>query len=244
MAASNLKSQPDAMGVLSDHIALVTGATRGLGYATAIALARHGAHVIALARTSGALEELDDEISKTEGSATLAPLDLKDDPALERLGAAIHGRWGRLDLLVHCAAESPPMAPAEHIAAADWDKAFAINARIPQRLIRITDPLLKTAPKPQAVFIDHQAIQGKSFNGAYGASKAAARALVTSYAKETAKSGPLVWMAEPPAMPTALRARSHPGENRDGLAKPAEVAEKLVTRIIARDAKPGESHSL
>ncbi len=232
------------MAELSDHIALVTGATRGLGYATAIALARRGAHVIALARTTGGLEELDDEISKTPGSATLAPMDLKDDPALERLGAAIHGRWGRLDLLIHCAAEAAPMAPAEHIAASDFDKAMAMNARIPQRLIRIAHPLLKAAPKAQAVFIDHQAAQGIKFNGAYGASKAAARALIQSYAKETARTGPHVWLAEPPAMPTALRARSHPGENRDKLAQPADIAERLVALILDGKTEAAETYFL
>jgi NAD(P)-dependent dehydrogenase (short-subunit alcohol dehydrogenase family) len=232
------------MPELTDKIALVTGATRGLGYATAIALARHGAHIIALARTSGGLEELDDEIVKAGGTATLAPMDLKDDPALERLGAAIHERWGRLDLLVHCAAEAAPMAPAEHISASDLDKAMMINARIPQRIIRIAHPLLKAAPDGQAVFIDHSAVQGVKFNGAYGASKAAARALVTSYALETARTGPLVWMAEPPAMPTALRARSHPGENRDLLAKPADVAVRLVELILSGKAESAGKYTL
>lgn len=229
---------------MEDKIALVTGATRGLGYGVAIALARHGAHVIALARTSGALEELDDVIAKAGGSATLAPMDLKDDPALERLGAAIHDRWGRLDLLVHCAAEAAPMAPVEHIAASDFDKVIAVNTRVPQRLIRVVDPLLKAASGTQAVFVDHAGVQGAKFNGAYGASKAASRALVGSWATECAKRGPRVWFAEPPAMPTALRARSHPGEDRSKLAQPADVADRLVEHIIAGDMVPGATTAL
>ncbi|MEM7546712.1 MAG: SDR family NAD(P)-dependent oxidoreductase [Pseudomonadota bacterium] len=232
------------MSDLKDKIALVTGATRGLGYAIAIALAARGAHVIALARTAGALEELDDEITRTGGSATLAPMDLKDDPALERLGAAIHQRWGRLDLMVHCAVEAAPMAPVEHISAADLDKVIAVNIRIPQRLIRVADPLLKAGSGAQAVFVDHEEVQGAKFNGAYGASKAAARALVASWAAESAKRGARIWFAAPPAMPTALRARSHPGEDRSALSKPASVAEALVAHIIAGDMDAGATLDL
>lgn len=228
------------MAALSDRIALVTGASRGLGYAAARALAGRGAHVIALARTTGGLEELDDEIVEGGGGATLAPLDLKDDPGLERLGAAIHERWGRLDLLVHCAAEAAPLSPAEHISAADLDKAIAVNFRIVQRLIRIADPLLRAAPAGQAAFVDDPARHGARFSGAYGASKAAAAALVSSYAQETAKSGPLVWRAAPPPMPTAVRARSHPGEDRAKLASCAAVADRLVAAILSRKAKPGD----
>lgn len=228
----------------SDQVVLVTGASRGLGYAVARALAERGAHVIALARTTGALEELDDEIAALPGAATLTPLDLNDDPGLERLGAAVHQRWGRLDLLVHCAAEPAPMSPAEHIAVRDLDKAIAANFRAVQRLIRVADPLLKAAPAGQAVFIDDPGRHGARFNGAYGASKAAAAALVGSYAGETTRHGPLVWLAAPPPMPTALRARSHPGEDRGALTPCADVAARLVEMMAGRNVEPGDTLDL
>lgn len=229
------------MAELDDHIALVTGATRGLGYAVSLALARRGAHVIALGRTVGGLEDLDDEITEAGGAATLAPLDLGDDPGLERLGTAIHQRWGRLDILVHCAAEAAPMAPAEHIAASDLDKAIAANFRVVQRLIRIVDPLLKAATAPQAVFMDDPDTSGARFYGAYGAAKAAARALALSWAAEQARRGPRIWLAAPPPMPTAIRARSHPGQTRDSLTPCRVVAETLAKKIVAGDAAPGET---
>ncbi|QIE54533.1 SDR family oxidoreductase [Pikeienuella piscinae] len=225
-------------------IALITGATRGLGYAVSLALARRGAHLIALGRTTGGLEELDDEIQSTDGSATLAPLDLKDDPGLERLGAAIHERWGRLDLLLHCAAEAAPLSPAEHITANDLDKAIAADFRVVQRLIRVTHPLLRAAPRAQAVFLDDPKTEGARFHGAYGAAKAAARSLVRSYAAEQARLGPRVWLAAPPPMATAIRARAHPGEDRSRLTSCEEVAGRLAAKIVAADAAPGETVTL
>ncbi|MEM8751743.1 MAG: SDR family oxidoreductase [Pseudomonadota bacterium] len=229
---------------LKGRIALVTGASRGLGYAVGEALARRGAHIVALARTIGGLEELDDAVAGGPGGATLTPLDVTDDEGLARLGAAIHGRWGRLDLLVHCAAEPAPLAPAEHATAKDFDKAMATNATALQRLIRIVDPLLKAAEAAQVVMTADPAAEGAKFNGPYGASKAAARAFALSYAAECARKGPLVWLAAPPPMPTALRARFHPGEDRAGLTPCAAVAEKLVERIVARDSAPGATRGL
>ena len=227
------------MTALSEKIALVTGASRGLGYALARSLAAEGAHVIALARTAGGLEELDDEIQAAGGAATLTPLDLKDDPGLERLGAAIHERWGRLDILAHCAATPAPLSPAEHAAPTDLDGAVATNFRATQRLIRVVDPLLKATDEAQAVFLDDPDVLGAKFFGAYSASKAAARALALSYAAETARIGPRVWLAVPQPMPTALRGRFHPGENRDALVSCDEMAAKLTARIVAADAEPG-----
>lgn len=218
-------------------VALVTGASRGLGYAVAKALAARGAHVIAMARTVGGLEELDDEIQSAGGAATLVPLDLTDDPGLERLGAAIHGRWGRLDLWINCAAAAAPMSPAEHAAAGDFDKAMAVNARGVQRMIRVLQPLLK-AGGGEAVHVDDPDAAGAKFFSAYGASKAAGAAIFASWAAEAARIGPRVWRAAPPAMPTAVRARFHPGEDQSKLAPCAEVAERLVSRIGA--VAPGE----
>lgn len=222
---------------LSGKIALVTGASRGLGFSVAEELAARGTHVIALARTVGGLEDLDDIIAKGPGGCTLTPMDITDDAGLERLGAAIHGRWGKLDLLVHCAAEAAPMSPAEHAAAKDFDKAMAVNARSCQRLIRVVDPLLKASDAAEAIFIDDDGPIGAKFNASYGASKAAARAIALTYAAENSKRGPKVWLAHPPAMPTALRARAHPGEDTSALTPIREVGKALVGLIGSADVE-------
>lgn len=213
-----------------DRIALVTGASRGLGYATAAALGARGWQVLAIARTVGGLEELDDAIRAAGGpSATLVPADITDSAALPRLGLAIHERWGRLDLLVHCAAHAPPLAPAPHIADKDMDRAMVVNGTALQRLIVMADPLLRAATSSHAVFCDDPA--GGKFWGGYAASKAAARALVTAYAAESVRTGPKVSLFAPPPMPTALRARFFPGEDRTRLSPCGEVAEALLSSI-------------
>ena len=141
---------------MTDRLILVTGASRGLGYATAEALAGPGTQIIALARTVGGLEELDDRIKSKGGAATLVPLDITDDGGLERLGLSIHERWGRLDAWVHTAAHAVPLAPAEHIAPKDLDRALAVNTRATQRLIAMLDPLLRAAPQGRAVIASHE----------------------------------------------------------------------------------------
>lgn len=217
---------------LSGKAALVTGASRGLGHAIALALGARGAEVIAVARTVGGLEELDDAIRAAGGpAATLVPLDVTDDAGLERLGAAIHSRWGRLDLWVHCAVNAPPLSPAEHADAKDWDKAFAVNARATARLIRVVDPLLRAAPAGRAAFFD-DAVNLGPFHGTYAASKAAARALSGAWAEEAAKFPHAVLHLAPPAMPTALRARFRPGEDRAALTAPAEAAASLLPALL------------
>lgn len=218
-------------GEFENRIALVTGASRGLGRAVALQMARRGAHVLALARTIGGLEELDEEITAAGGAATLVPLDLTDDAGLDRLGAAIHGRWGRLDYLAHCAADAPPLTPVGHISDKDYERTMAVNARAVQRLIRSLDVLLRAAPAAQAVFCDDPK-HGK-FWGAYAASKQAARSMVESYAAETAATPAAIWLAQPPAMPTALRARAFPGEDRSALTPCADVAARLVDLMAA-----------
>ena len=216
------------MSELTGKIALVTGASRGLGYAAAKALAAEGAHVIALARTVGALEELDDEIKAAGGEATLVPLDITDDKGLERLGGAIHQRWGMLDLWLHCAAEAAPFSPAQHAAAKDVEKALNTNAVATQRLIRVLDPLLRAAEAGEAIFCADPDAAGEKFNAAYGASKAAQAAIVASWAEECAKGAVKIWSALPPAMPTGLRARFHPGEDQSTLRRLDEVAGALI----------------
>lgn len=212
------------------QIALVTGASRGLGAAMAEALAARGVHVVALARTTGALEELDDRIRALGGSATLAPMDIADDAALARLCRALFDRWGRLDWLVHCAIHTPPMAPAAHIDARDWVRSVEVNIRATGRLIALAEPLLRAAPEGRALFFA-DARAGAPFLGAYGACKAAQQALATSWQVETRRTGPAVHLLAPRPMATALRARFHPGEDRSALARPADEAARLLAEI-------------
>ncbi len=218
------------MKISSDTIALVTGASRGLGYATAVELAKRGAHVIALARTVGGLEELDDAIQAAGGTATLVPLDITEEEGLQRMCLSIYERWGRIDLLVHCAIHAEPLAPVPHVEDKNLDKCWAVNARATQRIIALTDPLLRVAPEGTAMFIeDHH--EGEKFFTAYAASKAAANVIVDAWAAETANLTPRVLKFRPDPMPTALRGRFFPGEDRDALSPPSEQAAKLVAML-------------
>ena len=237
-----------------DRIALVTGASRGLGFAVARALGAAGAHVVALARTVGGLEELDDAIRAAgkaagggagdgaaggagngAGGATLVPLDITDDPALERLGAAIHGRWGRLDIWVHAAIHAPALSPVGHIDARDLDRALAVNLRATQRLIRVLDPLLRLSDRGRAVFLTDETGAGARFHAAYRATKRGQVEVAAAWAREVEATPALrVVLAAPPPMPTALRARFYPGEPRGRLAEPAMVAGRLLAGL-ARD---------
>jgi len=224
---------------LSDSIVLVTGASRGLGRAAALALAGRGAHLCALARTIGALEELDEEIrlgtKPGRGGATLIPLDIRDDEGLGRMGAALFERFGRLDLWLHSAAYAPPLSPAEHVGAKELDEATATNVRAFQRLIRVVDPLLRQAAAPVAL-VAAEAETGAPFHGLYHATKAAQSALTQAWAAE-AKGRITIAEILPPPMPTALRGRFHPGEDQGGLTPPETVAERLIARL--GDARPG-----
>lgn len=217
---------------LSGKIALVTGASRGLGYAVAAELGARGAQVVAVARTVGGLEELSDAVTAAGGPVpTLVPLSLTDDGGMQRLCLAIHDRWGRLDLAVHCAAHAAPLAPAPHIADKDVDASLAVNVRGTQRLVVMLAPLL-TGPGAAFVHVtDTRA--GDPFWGSYGATKAAAEALVRSWAAETVRTGPRVSLFTPAPMPTALRARFYPAESRDGLTPCAEEAQRLLASIDA-----------
>lgn len=212
-------------------IALVTGASRGLGAALAEHLSADGWHVVALGRTLGALEELDDRIKARGGTATLAAMDITKDDAIRHLCRDIHDRWGHLDLWVHTAIHAPPMSPADHVGLKDWDKCVAINIRATGFMIPMIAPLLLAAPeRATALFIDDP-VAGQKFMGAYGASKAAQMALARAWAAETVKTGPRVLIEPAAPMPTATRARFYPGEDRARLTPCAQEAARIVALI-------------
>ncbi len=214
-----------------NKIALVTGASRGLGYATAVALAKQGYHIVALARTVGGLEELADQVEPISG-ITLVPLDITDEGGLQRLCLSIYERWGHLDVLVHCAVKAPLLTPVNQITDKDYDGVLAVNARATARIIALCEPLLKVAPDGVAIFMDDPH-QGERFFGAYGASKAAAKSLVQSWQAETERLKPRVILHTPNPMPTATRARFHPGEDKSGLATAADEADRLIAQHLS-----------
>ncbi|PJI91483.1 NADP-dependent 3-hydroxy acid dehydrogenase YdfG [Yoonia maricola] len=209
--------------------ALITGASRGLGAALAAALAPTH-HIIAVGKTVGALEELDDTIQAAGGQATLAPMDIAVDEAMQQLCRGIYDRWGSLDLWLHTAIHAAPLAPAGHIGPKDLAKSMTINIEATSRLIAYVSPLL--CQTGQAVFFDDPR-GGDQFFGAYGATKAAQIALARSWAAETAKTGPKVQILTPAPMPTATRARFYPGEDRTALADPATEAARLLPMVLA-----------
>ncbi len=208
--------------------ALITGASRGFGAAIATALAPTH-HVIAVAKTTGALEELDDGIQAAGGAATLAPMDVTVDAAMQQLCRGIFDRWGSLDLWVHAAIHAAPLAPADHIGAKDLSKSLDVNVTATQRLIAYVAPLLGAAGR--AVFLDDPRA-GAQFFGAYGATKGAQMALARSWQAESAKTGPNVTILTPNPMATATRARFYPGEDRNALATPASEAARLLPEIL------------
>lgn len=210
------------------QIALITGASRGLGAALALALAPTH-HIIAVGKTTGALEELDDRIQASGGQTTLAPMDITVDAAMQQLCRSIYDRWGKLDLWVHTAIHAAPLAPAGHIGPKDLQKSLDINVTATARLIGYVAPLLGADGK--AIMFDDP-MRGQSFFGAYGSTKAAQMALVQSWQSESAKTGPRVQIVTPAPMPTATRARFHPGEDRANLVAPADEATRLLADIL------------
>jgi NAD(P)-dependent dehydrogenase (short-subunit alcohol dehydrogenase family) len=212
------------------QIALVTGASRGIGAASVEWLAERGAHVVAVARTVGALEELDDRIKALGGQATLAPLDITDEGAMAHLCRSIHDRWGRADIWVHAAIHVSALTPATHLAAKDLDQIIATNIRAFARLMHFVDPLIAPSEAPQALFFDD--VWDEKYAGPYGMSKAAQRAMVQSWQAETAKFPLRVHLVQPQPMPTAVRARFYPGEDRAKLADPRGEAARLLPVLL------------
>jgi NAD(P)-dependent dehydrogenase (short-subunit alcohol dehydrogenase family) len=214
---------------LDGKLALVTGASRGIGYYLAKELAGRGAHVIAVARTVGGLEELDDEITNAGGSATLVPLDLTDLPAIDRLGGSIHERWGKLDIMVANAGVLGTISPIGHVEAKVFDKLMTINVSSVWRLIRTADPLLKLSEAGRALLLSSSvAHSARAYWGPYAASKAAVEVFARSWAEETRQTKLRVHSVDPGATRTAMRAQAVPGEDPETLPTPAEVAAKIA----------------
>ena len=214
---------------LSGRLALVTGASRGIGREIALQMAALGAHVIAVARTAGGLEELDDEIRAGGGEATLVPLDLRDFDGIDRLGGAIHERWGKLDILVANAAILGPISPIGHIKAKDFAQVMAINVIATWRLMRTTDPLLRESDAGRVIVMSSGAAHScKPFWGAYSASKATVEALARTWAAEAQNTPLRINSVNPGATRTKMRAQAMPGEDPETLPTAAEIASKIV----------------
>ncbi|MGY2805872.1 MULTISPECIES: SDR family NAD(P)-dependent oxidoreductase [unclassified Bradyrhizobium] len=226
---------------LASRIALVTGASRGIGFATAVALAKAGAHVVAVARTQGGLEELDDEIRKAGGSATLVPLSLTDYDGIARLGLALHERHGKLDILVGNAGTAGPSSPLGHIELKPWNDVFAINVTANFQLIRCMDPLLRQSDAGRAVFVTSGvAHKANAYLGPYAASKAALEALVRSWANETANTKLRVNLFSPGPIRTRMRAQVFPGEDPMTLDTPDMAAEFIVPMCLPAWTETGK----
>jgi NAD(P)-dependent dehydrogenase (short-subunit alcohol dehydrogenase family) len=220
---------------LSGRVALVTGASRGIGYFTALELAKMGAHVIACARTVGGLEDLDDAIKAVGGSATLVPFDLADMAAIDSLGGAIFERWGKLDILVANAGVLGTISPIGHVEAKTFDKVMTINVTATWRLIRSVDPLMQKSDQGRALILSSSlAHKCKPFWGPYSASKAAVEALARTWAGETERLPLKIISVDPGATRTAMRAQAYPGEDPDTLPHPSEVA-KVISGLTGPD---------
>ena len=218
------------MRPLENRMALITGASRGIGRAAALALSQAGAHVICLARTVGALEELDDEITSTGGSATLVPCDLKDFDALDRLGATIYQRWGKLDIFVANAGILGPISPLAHVDIKNFDTVMATNVTANWRLIRSLDALLTASDAGRAIFISSAAAhKAKAYWGPYAMSKAALEAMARTYADEVSNiSNTKIMIVNPGPLRTKMRSNAMPGEDPMTLHTPEDLAPHIV----------------
>jgi NAD(P)-dependent dehydrogenase (short-subunit alcohol dehydrogenase family) len=225
---------------LAGKIALVTGASRGIGYATSLVLARAGAHVVAVARTVGGLEELDDAIGAVGGSATLVPLDLKDYAGIARLGAALAERYRRLDVLIGNAGLLGPLSPLSHVEPKAWDDVIAVNVTANWHLIRTMDALVRASEAGRVVFVTSGiATNPRAYWGPYAVSKAALDAVARTYAAETISTNVRVNLLNPGPTRTRMRATAMPGEDPMSLKPPEAVAEKILDMCLPQFQETG-----
>ncbi|HEY0185665.1 MAG TPA: SDR family NAD(P)-dependent oxidoreductase [Rhodopila sp.] len=223
---------------LEGSIALVTGASRGIGAATAIELARLGAKVVITARTQGGLEETDDAIRALGGEATILPLDLREGDRIDAIGPTLYQRFGRLDILVHNAGALGRLTPVAHILPNDWADVVGVNLSAGWRLIRTCDPLLRQAPTGRAVFVtEARAREPRAYWGAMGATKAGMEHLVQAWAQEVAITRLRVNLFDPGPVATRMRSNAFPGEDRTTLPTPAEVAPALAALCLPTEQR-------
>ena len=228
--------------VLKDRVALVTGASRGIGAALAVELARQGAHCVLIARTQGGLEETDDAIRAATGrNATLLPFDLhKQEKDLDMLGPSIMERFGRLDILVHNAGTLNKLTPVAHIEPKDWAETVGVNLTAAWRLIRSCDPPLRASDAGRAVFLTTGRVpRPKAYGGMYGATKAGMEHLVMTWAQEVAATKLRVNLADPGIVATKMRANAMPGEDPATLAQPADIAPALAALCLPAETRHG-----
>jgi len=230
---------------LEGRIALVTGASRGIGRAVALKLAAEGAHCVLVARTTGGLEEVDDEINALGGSATLVPMDLTDYPAIDRLGAGILDRYGKLDIFVGNAGILGKLTPVSHIKPDSWDQVMAVNLTANWRLIRILDPLLRQSDAGRVVMMTSSVgSEARAYWGAYAVSKAGLENLTLTYAAELEKTSVCVNLLNPGATRTKMREEAYPGENPETLKSPEAVAASVLDLVVPESTVRGQRISL
>jgi NAD(P)-dependent dehydrogenase (short-subunit alcohol dehydrogenase family) len=233
--------EPAQASQLAGKVALITGASRGIGAAVAMRFAAEGAHLVLTARTTGGLEEVDDQIRAIGGSATLVPLDLRDWDRIDDLAAALYQRWGRLDILVGNAGEFGVLSPLGHIPPKTWAEVVNINLNANWRLIRGLDPLLRAATAGRAIFVTSGIARGVfAYWGAYAVSKAALEMLVRIYAVEIAKTSVRANLIDPGIVRTRLRARAFPGENPAHLPLPEDVTEAFLALALPECTRNGD----
>ena len=229
---------------MTDHsgrIVLVTGASRGIGYAAAKHLAAAGAHVIAVARTQGGLEDLDDDIKAAGGQCTLVPMDLKDGDSIDRLGKVLHERFGKLDGLLLNAGQLGDITPLPHIKPADWDSVMTVNLTANYRLIRALDPLLRASDSGRVVAVTSSVAQShRAYWGTYAISKAGLEAMTNIYAEETGITKVRVNIYDPGGTRTAMRAKAVPGEDASSLPDPADHWPNLSKLLAANYSETGQ----